>query len=439
MHVRVVSRQIEPALPLPGPALCSHGVCAPGVKAIAEQGIDPGPGVPGDAVATAPFTARVLTLYPEMFPGPLGQSLTGRALADELWRLEPRTSATWRPTATAPSTTRPRAAARGWCCAPTSPRPRSTPPRAGCRGRMAGDLPLAPGPRFDQARARALAAGRGMTLLCGRFEGIDERVWRRGRRGGEPRRLRDDRRRDRRHGLDRRHGSAYTRRPRERQLDGGEILRHRALGVSAIHTPDRMGRSADTRGSPLGASRTDRRLATLPGGEADQGTSSRPLAGLPRESAGKQTRQERQSSRTRTPPPQQAGRRRTTRDEPHRAARGRADRGPRQGHSGLRRRRHRPGRLQGHRGHPLAGCRPTRASASPATTARASARASRSARSSFGEGVERVFPLHSPNIDRSPWCAAARFAAPSSTTCASGAASPPASPRRPTTAKRPRG
>ena len=32
------------------------------------------------------------------------------------------------------------------------------------------------GPRFDQARARALSAGPGMTLLCGRFEGVDERV-----------------------------------------------------------------------------------------------------------------------------------------------------------------------------------------------------------------------------------------------------------------------
>ena len=41
---------------------------------------------------------------------------------------------------------------------------------------MAGNLPFPRGPRFDQARARALAAGPGVTLLCGRFEGIDERV-----------------------------------------------------------------------------------------------------------------------------------------------------------------------------------------------------------------------------------------------------------------------
>jgi tRNA (guanine37-N1)-methyltransferase len=35
-----------------------------------------------------PWTARVLTLFPEMFPGPLGQSLAGKALEKGLWRLE---------------------------------------------------------------------------------------------------------------------------------------------------------------------------------------------------------------------------------------------------------------------------------------------------------------------------------------------------------------
>ena len=42
---------------------------------------------------------------------------------------------------------------------------------------------------------------------------------------------------------------------------------------------------------------------------------------------------------------------------------------------------------------------------------------------SFGEGVERVFPLYSPNIDSSPWCAAASCAAPSFITCAAAPAS----------------
>ena len=54
---------------------------------------------------------------------------------------------------------------------------------------------------------------------------------------------------------------------------------------------------------------------------------------------------------------------------------------------------------------------------------------------SYGEGVERVFPVFSPMIDRSRSCAAARCAAPSSITCAIAAASRPASPSAPTEAR----
>ena len=41
-----------------------------------------------DPAGAAPWTARVLTLYPEMFPGPLGQSLAGRALGEGTWSLD---------------------------------------------------------------------------------------------------------------------------------------------------------------------------------------------------------------------------------------------------------------------------------------------------------------------------------------------------------------
>ena len=127
--------------------------------------------------ATAPWTARVLTLFPEMFPGPLGHSLTGRALERGLWRLEVRDI---RDVAT--------------------DRHRSvddTPAGGGAGMVLRADIAAAAldgadaeldraawpviylsprGRRFDQSRARALAAGVGVTLLCGRFEGIDERV-----------------------------------------------------------------------------------------------------------------------------------------------------------------------------------------------------------------------------------------------------------------------
>jgi tRNA (guanine37-N1)-methyltransferase len=127
---------------------------------------------------TEPWTARVLTLFPEMFPGPLGHSLTGRALADGLWRLEPRdirAAATDRhrsvddsPAGGGPGMVMRADIAAGALDAADTALPRSAWPI----------LALSPrGARFDQARARTLAAGRGVTLLCGRFEGIDERLF----------------------------------------------------------------------------------------------------------------------------------------------------------------------------------------------------------------------------------------------------------------------
>ena len=56
--------------------------------------VEPPPGLlddeDGEAEARMTFRATVLTLFPEMFPGPLGVSLAGRALADGLWSLEAR-------------------------------------------------------------------------------------------------------------------------------------------------------------------------------------------------------------------------------------------------------------------------------------------------------------------------------------------------------------
>jgi len=121
------------------------------------------------------FDATVLTLYPEMFPGPLGISLAGRALTDGIWRLEARNIRDF---------------------AEDRHRTVDGPPAGGGPGmvlradvvgraidavRPAGDarplLALSPrGEVFGQGLARALAAGPGAVLLCGRFEGIDERV-----------------------------------------------------------------------------------------------------------------------------------------------------------------------------------------------------------------------------------------------------------------------
>ncbi|QPH56220.1 tRNA (guanosine(37)-N1)-methyltransferase TrmD [Pontivivens ytuae] len=118
------------------------------------------------------WTARVLTLYPEMFPGPLGQSLTGRALKDGLWQLaltNIREHGLGKHRAVDDT---PTGGGAGMVLRPDvlDAAIRAAP--------VTGPLLyLSPrGQRFDQAMARELAAGPGVTLLCGRFEGVDERV-----------------------------------------------------------------------------------------------------------------------------------------------------------------------------------------------------------------------------------------------------------------------
>jgi tRNA (guanine37-N1)-methyltransferase len=121
------------------------------------------------------FAADVLTLYPEMFPGPLGISLAGRALETGLWRLRAsqirdhgegkHRSVDDTPAGGGPGMVmRPDVLARAIDAVSDDddPRPRlfMTP-----RGRP-----------FSQARARELAAGPGVVILCGRFEGVDERI-----------------------------------------------------------------------------------------------------------------------------------------------------------------------------------------------------------------------------------------------------------------------
>jgi tRNA (guanine37-N1)-methyltransferase len=119
------------------------------------------------------WVARVLTLYPEMFPGILGQSLTGRALDEGLWRLDTvniRDFATDRhrsvddtPAGGGPGMVlRADVLARAIDAASEPGFPR---------------LLLSPrGIPFTQAMARRLADGPGALFVCGRFEGVDQRV-----------------------------------------------------------------------------------------------------------------------------------------------------------------------------------------------------------------------------------------------------------------------
>ena len=124
-----------------------------------------------------PWTARVLTLYPEMFPGPLGQSLTGRALGDGLWRLEPVQIRDFAPDRHRTVDDSPAGGGAGMVMKPDIV---AAALDAADPGLGRADWPaiyLSPrGAPLTQGRVRALAAGAGVTLLCGRFEGVDERV-----------------------------------------------------------------------------------------------------------------------------------------------------------------------------------------------------------------------------------------------------------------------
>jgi tRNA (guanine37-N1)-methyltransferase len=121
------------------------------------------------------FSADVVTLFPELFPGPLGASVIGRGLADGRWSLRTtqlREFATDRhrsvddtPSGGGPGMVlRPDvlAAAIDAVSPADDPRPR---------------LLMSPrGVPLTQARARHLALGPGAVIVCGRFEGVDQRV-----------------------------------------------------------------------------------------------------------------------------------------------------------------------------------------------------------------------------------------------------------------------
>jgi tRNA (guanine37-N1)-methyltransferase len=121
------------------------------------------------------WPASVVTLYPEMFPGPLGASLAGKGLADGAWSLalvNPRDFATDRHRSVDDT---PFGGGPGMVL-----RPDTLAAAIDHADRDAPDRPrllFTPrGTPITQARIRALAAGPGAILICGRFEGVDERV-----------------------------------------------------------------------------------------------------------------------------------------------------------------------------------------------------------------------------------------------------------------------
>ena len=224
------------------------------------------------------WRASVLTIFPEMFPGPLGLSLAGKALASGAWSLDVvdiRDFATDKhrtvddtPAGGGPGMVmKADVLGRAIDATATDTRPR---------------LLLSPrGAPLTQARVEALAGEAGVVLVCGRFEGIDERVI--AARGLEEVSVGD-----------------YV-------LSGGEIAAMALIDACVRLLPGVMGTAASgaeesfadglleyphyTRpqvweGRPipeilhLRRPRQDRRLAPRRGRTVDQGAPARPLGGL---------------------------------------------------------------------------------------------------------------------------------------------------------------
>lgn len=125
------------------------------------------------------WTARILTLFPGMFPGPLGDSLLGQALKNRLWQLQTVDIRNYAKDKHRSVDDKPFGGGAGMVMKPDvvaraiDEAMKPTPVNR-------EDWPLiylSPrGKPFDQAMAQRFANAKGVTMLCGRFEGVDERV-----------------------------------------------------------------------------------------------------------------------------------------------------------------------------------------------------------------------------------------------------------------------
>ena len=119
------------------------------------------------------WRASVLTIFPEMFPGPLGASLAGKALASGAWSLDVADIRNFATDKHRSVDDTPAGGGPGMVM------------KADVLGRAIDAVAADPRPRLlmsprgaplTQSRVEALAVGAGAVLVCGRFEGIDERV-----------------------------------------------------------------------------------------------------------------------------------------------------------------------------------------------------------------------------------------------------------------------
>jgi tRNA (guanine37-N1)-methyltransferase len=118
------------------------------------------------------WRATVLTIFPEMLPGPLAHSLAGKALRAGLWRLETVDIREFARDKHRSVDDAPFGGGPGMVMRPDV----LDAAVDGARGVGPAILLSPRGERLDQQRVGSLAEGSGVTLICGRFEGVDERV-----------------------------------------------------------------------------------------------------------------------------------------------------------------------------------------------------------------------------------------------------------------------
>ena len=213
-----------------------------------------------------PWAATVLTLFPAMFPGPLGHSLAGRALAGG--RVVARGARSARLRARPPPQRRRSAVRRR--------RRHGDAAGRGGRARSMRSPPAGParpvlylsarGAPLDQRARRAACRGPGVVLLCGRFEGRRPAGHRGARaRGGQPRRPRAVGRRARGARAARCLRPPAARGDRRAGLARRGELRRRSAGIPALHPAPGLGRPCGARGAAVRPSRADPRVAPAAG------------------------------------------------------------------------------------------------------------------------------------------------------------------------------
>jgi tRNA (guanine37-N1)-methyltransferase len=119
------------------------------------------------------WRASVITIFPELFPGPLGASLAGKAQTKGLWALEAVDLRDFAPDRHRTVDDTPAGGGPGMVMKPDVLAHAIDAVASDGRPRL---LMSARGAPLTQARAAQLASGLGVVIVCGRFEGVDERV-----------------------------------------------------------------------------------------------------------------------------------------------------------------------------------------------------------------------------------------------------------------------